>query len=74
VPKIVGQIEAISRGEIETKRDLSDLERKRLQGLLESKLERTKGVSVIRGIKSLKFFFSHRLSRRLNPRQAGQAI
>jgi hypothetical protein len=45
VPKIVGQIDAISRGEIETRSDLSDLERERLQGLLESKLERTKGVS-----------------------------
>src|ERR1051326_7105839 len=34
IPKILGQVEAISRGEIETRTDLTDVERGRLWELL----------------------------------------
>jgi hypothetical protein len=41
VPKILGQVEAVSRDEIETRKDLTDLDRERLQNLLKN-LERTR--------------------------------
>jgi hypothetical protein len=34
IPKILGQVEAISRGEIETRTNLTDIERRRLRELL----------------------------------------